>query len=201
MENKKDNLSELEALKADYALLKQSLEKQEATHARMLAEIKSRRISRLNKEMNRRIRMNLSAFPMGLVLLLATDWSNVFAIFVVLWGLVNVYYAVKIKRQLNADGLMTEEVKCATKKIIEYRRFYRNSLVINSIVCLVITLYIFVGIFSKLPYNESIQRIWIVGTVFVIVALVVEVVRYRKHHKLCQELLAQFDEEKNDAGE
>ena len=28
MENKKDNLSELEALKADYALLKQSLEKQ-----------------------------------------------------------------------------------------------------------------------------------------------------------------------------
>ena len=138
---------------------------------------------------------------MGLVLLLATDWLNIFAIFVVLWGLVNVYYAVKIKRQLNADGLMTEEVKCATKKIIEYRRFYRNSLVINSIVCLVITLYIFVGIFSKLPYNESIQRIWIVGTVFVIVALVVEVVRYRKHHKLCQELLAQFDEEKNDAGE
>ena len=201
MENKKDNLSELEALKADYALLKQSLEKLEATHARRLAEIKSRRISRLNKEMNRRIRMNLCALPFGLALSFSTDWPIVFAIFVVLWLLANVYYAVKMKRQLNVDSLMTEEVKCATKKIIEYRIFYRNSLAINSVVSLLIMLYIFVGIFSKLTYSESIQRFWVMGAIFAVVALVVEVVRYRKHHKLCRELLAQFDEEKNDVGE
>ena len=201
MENKKDNFSELEALKADYALLKQSLEKQEATHARMLAEIKSRRISRLNKEMNRRIRMTLCALPFGLALSFSTDWPIVFAIFVVLWLLANVYYAVKMKRQLNADGLMTEEVKCATKKIIEYRNFYRNSLAINSIVSLLIMLYIFVGIFSKLTYSEYTQRFWVMGAIFAVVALVVEVFRYRKYYKLCQELLAQFDEEKNDVGE
>ena len=197
METKKDNLSELEALKADYALLKQSLEKQEATHARMLAEIKNRRISRLNKEMNLRIRMSLCALPFGLALSFSTDWPIVFAIFILLWGLANVYYAVKMKRQLNADGLMTEEVKCATKKIIEYRNFYRNSLSVNSIVSLFLTLYIFDELYQKTAYPLSL----ILGLLCAFLAIVIEMIRYRKHNKLCQKLLAQFDEEKNNAGE
>lgn len=190
MENKKGNLSELEALKADYALLKQSLEKQEATHARMLAEIKSRRISRLNKEMNLRIRMSLCALPFGLVLSFSTDWPIVFAVFVILWGLANVYYAVKMKRQLNADYLMTEEVKCATKKIIGYRNFYRNSLSVNSIVALFLTLYVFDGLYQKTAYPFFL----ILGSLCAFLAIVIEIIRYRKHQKMCQELLDQFDE-------
>ena len=190
MENKKENLSELEALKADYALLKQSLEKQEATHARMLAEIKSRRIGRLNKEMNLRIRMSLCALPFGLALSFSTDWPIVFAVFVILWGLANVYYAVKMKRQLNADDLMTEEVKCATKKIIGYRNFYRNSLSVNSIVSLFLTLYVFDGLYQKTAYPLPL----ILGLLCAFLAIVIEMIRYRKHQKMCQELLDQFDE-------
>lgn len=72
---------------------------------------------------------------------------------------------------------------------------------INSIVSLLIMLYIFVDISSKLTYSEYTQRFWVMGAIFAVVALVVEVFRYRKYHKLCRELLAQFDEEKNDAGE
>lgn len=114
---------------------------------------------------------------------------------VLLWALVDLGITWWINRNLEMDNLLNDDVRTVTEKIAGYRKFYIRSLIIGVIPLTVMLAYIYSRLCAQAENPATVQLITLSGIISTVLAVVITLLRYRKHAKRCNELLEQFKEQ------
>lgn len=186
---------ELQILKSDYEVLKKELKGQKILNEQFFRAIRKQSAFVVGKEIKDRMRLDALTVPMVIVICILTDWPILFGVLVSLWALADLGITWWVNRNLEMDNLLNDDVRTVTGKIAGYRKFYIWSLIIGIIPLTVMLVYIYSRLYAQAENPATVQLITLSGIIFTVLAVVVTLLRYRKHAKRCNELLEQFKEQ------
>ena len=185
---------EIQALKSEYNVFKEGLEKQETLNEKFFKSLRKRPAMAINKEIRDRILGDVVTIPTIIVICIHIDWSLLFGILVSLWALVDLGITLWVSRKLGMNHLLDDDVRTVTEKITGYRKFYTGSLVASIVPLTAMLTYIFMRLYDRADDDATVQLITVSGIVSIVFAIVVALLQYRKHVERCKELLDQFEE-------
>lgn len=186
---------ELQILKSDYEVLKKELKGQKILNEQFFRAIRKQSAFVVGKEIKDRMRLDALTVPMVIVICILTDWPILFGVLVSLWALADLGITWWVNRNLEMDNLLNDDVRTVTGKIAGYRKFYIWSLIIGIIPLTVMLVYIYSRLYAQAENPATVQLITLSGIISTVLAVVVTLLRYRKHAKRCNELLEQFKEQ------
>lgn len=186
---------ELQILKSDYDVLKKELKSQKILNEQFFRAIRKQSAFVVGKEIKDRMRLDALTVPMVIVICILTDWPILFGGLVSLWALADLGITWWVNRNLEMDNLLNDDVRTVTEKIAGYRKFYIWSLIIGIIPLTVVLAYIYSRLYAQAENPATVQLITVSGIISIVLAVVITLLRYRKHAKRCNELLEQFKEQ------
>lgn len=186
---------ELQILKSDYNVFKEELKTQKILNEQFLKTVRKQSAFVVGKEIKDRMKLDALTVPMITVICILTDWPVLFGVLVSLWALADLGITWWINRNLETDNLLNDDVRTVTEKIAGYRKFYIWSLIIGIIPLTVMLAYIYSRLCAQAENAATVQLITLSGIISTVLAVVITLLRYRKHVKRCSELLEQFNEQ------
>lgn len=193
--NNKDNINELEQLRADYNSLKEELNKQIEFNSNILRDMKMKTSREINKEMKKRIRMNITSIPMIWLICIPNDWPVLFAVLVSAWCIFDLGVTLWVNKKLNLGNFLDDNVLKATHKINLYHKFFYGTFAASLVITPIMLVYIFGTLVEKSGNPNTIQWIVVSGIIFSLVFIVSSIRFYRKHMEKYNEMMSQFKEQ------
>lgn len=185
---------ELQALKAEYQVFKETIKKQEALNETFFKDIKKRAAHAVNREIRQRIWLDLITVPIIISICIHIHWPAAFGILVSLWALTDLGSTLWINRKLGMSNLLNDNAQAVSQKIARYRKFYRRSLLVSLMPLPVMLVYIFLRLHAQAGSPEASLYIILSGIVFTTLAIAITIRNYKKHVEACNSLLEQFKE-------
>ena len=185
---------ELEALKADYDVLKARMKQQERLNERFFRAARHRPAQAVSKGIRNRIILDILTLPIIWIICITTHWSPLFGVLVSLWTIIDLVATIWINRKLGMDHLLDGDARTVARTITSYRRFYRRALTISIIPCIAMISYIFMELSARIDNSPNRNLIIVIGIVWILIAVIVTWIQYRRHIKACNDLLDEFEE-------
>lgn len=194
MNMKRSIEQELEALKADYNARKVQMKQQECLNERFFKAARRRPARAVSRGIRNRMLLDLLTLPAIWVICIMTHWPLLFGVLVSLWTVIDLVATIWINRKLGMDHLLDGDARTVARAIISYRRYYRRALVISIIPCIAMIAYIFIELLARIENSANRNLIIGIAIVYILIAIVITRMQYRRHIKACDDLLNEFEE-------
>ena len=181
------NSKELQELKSEFNDLKETLSEQRIVNKGLLERIQKQKASFIGNDLKTRMMMDITTIPMIVIICNAIGWPMLFAAAVAAWAIIDLIFVLWMKKRFNNQNLLESDVLTVAKNVKEYKRFYHLSTVIGAIPAVAMTAYIILRIYSQGTSGND--MLWVFGFLFVTIAVLVTVRKYKKLMSSCDSLI------------
>ena len=187
------NSKELLELKSEFNDLKEALNKQRIVNKELLAQVQKQKASFIGKDLAKRMSMDIITIPMIIVICHAIGWPMWFAAAVSIWALIDLLAVLVGRKRFDTQKMLDDDVLTVAKAVKEYKKFYHLSMVIGAIPAVAMTADIFLRIYSQGASGND--MFWVGVFLFVTIAVLVTVRKYKKLLSSCDNLIESLENE------
>ena len=193
MESEDINTKELQELKSEFNVLKETLSEQRIVNKGLLEHIQKQKASFIGNDLKSRMMMDITSVPMILIICNAIGWPMLFAAAVSTWSIIDLIFLLWMRKRFNNQNLLESDVLTVAKNVKEYKRFYHLSTVIGAIPAVAMTAYIVVRIFSQGASGNDMLWVGVLLFVTYLIAVLVSVRKYKKLMSSCDDLIESLE--------